>query len=94
MEGFQPKATRIVLLEEEAVNLDFILDPNRPDGQMLGNDCGSRCEDDKLFHVHGPHLGLYALVPFVLLALYLLFKRRSASRWLAYRYLPRRLVAV
>jgi hypothetical protein len=38
MEGFQPKATRIVLLEEEAVNLDFILDPNRPDGQMLGND--------------------------------------------------------
>jgi carboxypeptidase D len=96
MKGFRPKATRIVLLEEEAVNLDFILDPNIPDGQvkLLRNECGCRCDDERLFHVQGPHLGLYVLVPFVLLALYLLLKRKSASRWLTYRYSPRRPIAV
>ncbi|TVT97526.1 hypothetical protein EJB05_57230 [Eragrostis curvula] len=96
MEGFRPKATRTVLLEGESVNLDFILDPNGPDGKMklLRNHCGCRCGDDKLFHMQGPNLGLYLLVSFVLLILYLLFKRKSASRLLTYRYSPRRPIAV
>ncbi|XP_062233628.1 carboxypeptidase SOL1 isoform X2 [Phragmites australis] len=95
MEGFRPKSTRIVL-EQEAVNLDFILDPIEPDGQMklTRNDCGCPCDNDKLFHVQEAHLWLYILVLFVLLILYLLFKRKTASRLLTYRYSPRRPIAV
>ncbi|XP_062228026.1 carboxypeptidase SOL1-like isoform X4 [Phragmites australis] len=94
MEGFRPKATHIVL-EQEAVSLDFILDPDGADGQMelLRNDCGCRC-DNELFHVLEAHLWLYLLVMFVLLTFYLLFKRRTASRLLTYRHSPRRPIAV
>ncbi|KAL5211596.1 hypothetical protein ABZP36_022443 [Zizania latifolia] len=83
MEGFRPKATRIVL-EEEAVSLDFILDLDGGNGQvkMLRNDnYGCSCDDDKVFHIQEAHLELYLLVLFILLALYLLFKRRTASKF-------------
>jgi len=91
MEGFRPKSTRIVL-EQGAVNLDFILDPDGAD--VLGNDYGCRCGNDMMFHVQEAHIWLYLLVLCVLLTLYLVFKRKTASRLLAYRYSPRRPVAV
>lgn len=95
MEGLRPKATRIVL-EEEAVNLDFILDPNGANGQMrlLRNDCGCRCDDDKPFHIQGAHLELYLPVLFLLLVFYLLFKRKTASKFATYRHTPKRPGAV
>uniref|UniRef100_A0A0D9WLQ4 Peptidase M14 domain-containing protein n=1 Tax=Leersia perrieri TaxID=77586 RepID=A0A0D9WLQ4_9ORYZ len=70
MEGFRTKSTHI-LLEEEAVSLDFILDPDRANGQvkMSRNDCGCLCDDDKLFHVQGAHLELYLLVLLIVIAL-------------------------
>jgi len=91
MEGFRSKSTRIVL-EQGAVNLDFILDPDGAD--VLGNDYGCRCGNDMMFHVQEAHIWLYLLVLCVLLTLYLVFKRKTASRLLAYRYSPRRPVAV
>ncbi|KQK19916.1 carboxypeptidase SOL1 isoform X2 [Brachypodium distachyon] len=96
MEGFRPRSTRIVL-EQEAMNLDFILDP---DGQKkpLHNDCGCHCDDDvggKPFLIRESHLWLYLLVLFVLLALYLLSKRRrTASKLAAHRIPLKRPVAV
>uniref|UniRef100_A0A0A9CV24 Uncharacterized protein n=1 Tax=Arundo donax TaxID=35708 RepID=A0A0A9CV24_ARUDO len=95
MEGFRAKATHIVL-EQEALNLDFILDPDGADGKMklLRNDCGCRCDNDNLFHIIEAHLWLYLLIMSVLLIFYLLFKRRTASRLLAYRHSPRRTIAV
>ncbi|PUZ62241.1 hypothetical protein GQ55_4G341000 [Panicum hallii var. hallii] len=95
MEGFRPKSTRIVL-EQEAVNLDFILEPDGADGQMklLRNDYGCRCGSGMMFHVEEAHIWLYLLVLCVVLTLYLVFKRKTASRLLAYRYSPRRPVAV
>jgi len=94
MEGFRPKSTRIVL-EQEAVNLDFILDPDGADGQLkLHSDYGCHCGNGMMFHVQEAHIWLYLLVLCVLLTLYLVFKRKTASRLLAYRYSPRRPVAV
>jgi len=100
MEGFQQKSTRI-MLEQEAVNLDFILDPDGTDGQMKlpRNDGGCHCDNAKLFHVQEAHLWLYLLIVSVLLTLYLVFKRKTASRLasklLTYRYSSlRRPVAV
>ncbi|KAG2604168.1 hypothetical protein PVAP13_4NG051330 [Panicum virgatum] len=94
MEGFRPKSTRIVL-EQEAVNLDFILDPDGADGQLkLHSDYGCHCGNTMMFHVQEAHIWLYLLVLCVLLTLYLVFKRKTASRLLAYRYSPRRPVAV
>ncbi|TKW19614.1 hypothetical protein SEVIR_4G031700v4 [Setaria viridis] len=95
MEGFRSKSTHIVL-EQEAVSLDFILDPDGVDGQMklLRSDYDCRCDNDKMFHVREAHLWLYLLVVCGILALYLVFKRKAASRLLAFRYSPRRPVAV
>jgi len=94
MEGFRPKSTRIVL-EQEAVNLDFILDPDGADGQLkLHSDYGCHCGNGMMFHVQEAHIWLYLLVLCVLLTLYLVFKRKTSSRLLAYRYSPRRPVAV
>ncbi|CAN6165163.1 unnamed protein product [Urochloa humidicola] len=95
MEGFRPKSTHIVL-EEEAVSLDFILEPDGADEQMkpLHNGYGCRCGNDKMFHVQEAHLWLYLLVVCVLLTLYLVVKRKGASRLLTYKYSPRRPVAV
>jgi len=94
MEGFRPKSTRIVL-EQEAVNLDFILDPDGAEGQLkLHSDYGCHCGNGMMFHVQEAHIWLYLLVLCVLLTLYLVFKRKTASRLLAYRYSPRRPVAV
>ncbi|CAN6179407.1 unnamed protein product [Urochloa humidicola] len=95
MEGFRSKSTHIAM-EQEAANLDFILEPDGADGQMklLHNDCGCRCGSDKMFHVQEAHLWLYLLVVCVLLTLYLVFKRKGASRLLTYKYSPRRPVAV
>ncbi|KAF8697640.1 hypothetical protein HU200_035829 [Digitaria exilis] len=94
MEGFRPKSTNIVL-EQEAANLDFILDPDGADGQtkLPSNDYGCRC-DNNMFHVQEAHLWLYLLVVCILLTLYLVFKRKTASRLLTYRYSLRRPVAV
>jgi len=92
MEGFTPKRTRI-MLEREAMNLDFILDPDGTNAQTkpLPNDCG--CDDGvKPFLIREAYLWLYLLVLFFLLALYLLFRRRISSR-LA-RNPPKRPVAV
>jgi carboxypeptidase D len=96
MEGFRPKSTHIVL-EQEAASLDFILDPDGDDGhtKLLSSDYDCRCDNDKMFHVQEAHLWLYLLVVCVLLGLYLIFiKRKTASRFLAYRYSPRRPAAV
>ncbi|XP_006656627.1 carboxypeptidase SOL1 [Oryza brachyantha] len=94
MEGFRTKATRI-LLEEEAVSLDFILDPGEASGEvkMLRNDCGCLCGDDRLFHMHGAHLELYLFVFLIIIALYVLFKRRT-SKFTIHRHSPRRPIAV
>ncbi|EER89180.1 hypothetical protein BDA96_10G039200 [Sorghum bicolor] len=99
MEGFRQKSTRI-MLEQEAVNLDFILDPDGTDGQMKlpHNDQGCHCDNFKLFHVQEAHLWLYLLIVSVLLTLYLVFKRKTvsrlASRLLTYRYSSLRRPAV
>ncbi|CAL5050930.1 unnamed protein product [Urochloa decumbens] len=96
MEGFRPKSTHIVL-EQEAVSLDFILEPDRADGQMkllYNDDNGCPCGNSKMFHVQEAHLWLYLLVVCVLLTLYLVFKRKGASKLLTYKYSPRRPVAV
>ncbi|KAL6861527.1 hypothetical protein ACP4OV_017227 [Aristida adscensionis] len=94
MEGFRAKATRIVL-EQEAVNLDFILDPDGADGQMklLRDDCDCHCDDNKLLGIQA-HLWLYPFALFILLALYLVFRRRTASKLVTYRQSPRRATAV
>ena len=99
MEGFRPKRTRIVL-EREAMNLDFILDPDGADGRVksLRDDCGCLCDNsgraEKPFLIREAYLWLYLLVLFFLLALYLLFRRRIASRLAAHRQPPKRPVAV
>lgn len=92
MRGFRQKSTRI-RLEQEAVSLDFILDPDGADGQTKlrprSNDRGCRCDNDnaaKPFHVHEAHLWLYLLIVSVLLALYVVFKRKTVPRLLAYRH--------
>ncbi|CAM0912700.1 unnamed protein product [Alopecurus aequalis] len=84
MEGFRPKTTRI-MLDREAMNLDFILDPVGADRRTksLQNDCGCRCDDghgEKPFLLREAYLWLYLLGLFFLLALYLLFRRRIALR--------------
>uniref|UniRef100_A0ACD6ADK2 Uncharacterized protein n=1 Tax=Avena sativa TaxID=4498 RepID=A0ACD6ADK2_AVESA len=92
MEGFTPKRTRI-MLEREAMNLDFILDPDGTNAQTkpLPNDCG--CDDGvKPFLIREAYLWMYLLILFFLLALYVLFRRRISSR-LA-RNPPKRPVAV
>ena len=83
------------------MNLDFILDPYGAlkGAKPLRNDCGCSCNDDggsnKPFLLREAYLWLYLLVLFFLLALYLLFRRRMASRLVAQRHPPpKRPVAV
>jgi hypothetical protein len=84
------------MLELEAMNLDFILDPDRVDSatKSVRNDCGCRCDDGggKPFLLREAYLWMYLLILFSLLALYLLFGRRLASRFA--RHPPKRPVAV
>ncbi|WVZ82597.1 hypothetical protein U9M48_029846 [Paspalum notatum var. saurae] len=97
MRGFRSKSTRIVLEQDQAVSLDFILDPDGTREQMKlpQNDWGCHCNNHKLFHIHESHLWMYLLTMSLLLTLYVLFKRKMASRLLTYRiYSPRRPVAV
>ncbi|KAK1604123.1 hypothetical protein QYE76_027796 [Lolium multiflorum] len=96
MAGFTPKRTRI-MLEREAVNLDFILDPDGAVGQTkpVRTDCDCRCDDGgKPFLIREAYIWLYLLVLFFLLALYILFRRRIASRLAPHRHPPKRPVAV
>jgi carboxypeptidase D len=96
MAGFTPKRTRI-MLEREAVNLDFILDPDGAVGQTkpVRTDCDCRCDDgSKPFLIREAYIWLYLLVLFFLLALYILFRRRIASRLAPHRHPPKRPVAV
>ncbi|KAM0837895.1 hypothetical protein ACQ4PT_061330 [Festuca glaucescens] len=96
MEGFTPKRTRI-MLEREAMNLDFILDPDGAVGQTkpVRDDCSCRCDDGgKPFLIREAYVWLYLLALFFLLALYILFRRRIASRLAPHRHPPKRPVAV
>ncbi|XP_073000243.1 carboxypeptidase SOL1 isoform X2 [Typha latifolia] len=89
--GFHTKTTRI-LLEEEAVNLDFIL--NREEGaikhQSFTSDCECNCESkDKLELVaflRGYHLELYLLVSVILLFLCFVLRTRKMFRHLSHRH--------
>uniref|UniRef100_A0A0E0L7Q0 Peptidase M14 domain-containing protein n=1 Tax=Oryza punctata TaxID=4537 RepID=A0A0E0L7Q0_ORYPU len=93
MEGFRTKATRIVV-DEKAVSLDFILDRDGANGQVIRNDLDYPCDHDKLFHVQGARLELYLFVLLIIIALYVLFKRKTTSKFTTHRHSPKRPIAV
>ncbi|CAA6671716.1 unnamed protein product [Spirodela intermedia] len=84
MPGYQSKSTRIILLENEAMNLDFVLDPE----ELTGQDKLGRADFFK-----GLHLQVYLLASLILLLLYALVKRRQILKVFQHRH-PRRVAPI
>lgn len=98
MPGYQSKTTPI-LLQDEAVSLDFILDPEDGDAdkQIQIGDYFCDCQGKNLGMVEvlrRTNFGPFLLVSVTLLFLYLLLKRKTVFKFLKQRHSPspRRLV--
>ncbi|OAY85527.1 Carboxypeptidase SOL1 [Ananas comosus] len=87
MPGFQTRSTRIQL-EDEAVNLDFILNPegDAHTPSLLANGCDCSCHGNASLvgFLRGIHLELFLLLV-ILLFLCFLFKRKKMLKFPRYR---------
>ncbi|KAM7277643.1 hypothetical protein ACFE04_004777 [Oxalis oulophora] len=95
MPGYKPKTTRISL-GEEAMSVDFILDPEATSNKaLLQNICN--CSRDRLVLTEffwRYHLEVYFLLFLILVFLFFMLKRRTKSNILKHRHLPKRPVVV
>ncbi|KAK9165723.1 hypothetical protein Scep_000914 [Stephania cephalantha] len=96
--GYQSKTTRILLEDDEAVNVDFVMDPEggrQTTKQLPVNvNCNCNCDCDKTkFYITGlegwTHVEMSLVVAAILACLGILFKRRTLLKLLKQRPLLR-----
>ncbi|KAJ6844974.1 carboxypeptidase SOL1 [Iris pallida] len=90
MPGYESKTTRI-LLEDEAMSLDFILDPEVSDAGRQVDDCYCNCDGQGKLVVgilRRAHLEMYLAIFVILLFLCFLLKRKAVIRFLKRRHFP------